>query len=296
MDITDVVIVGCGPAGISAAIQLKRAGLEPVVFEKKKVGGLLVNAHLVENYPGFPEGISGIDLVALMKEHLYARGIEVVFEKVTKVDVEHDRFLVKAGGNTIQSRSVLLASGTRPNKLASVAIPSELSDRITYEIDPIRSVRGKSVAIIGAGDAAFDYALSLEKHNNVTILSRGHEPRCLPLLSERVGMSSRISFIPDTEVTEIEGGQSDELILGYRNPGGASKISADNLVIAIGRYPELGFLARQSAGTGAERYRERFQLLIGDVRRGRMRQTAIAVGDGMIAAIAIARKIREIGK
>ena len=250
----------------------------------------------MENYPGFPEGISGIDLVGLMKKHLTVLGIEVVFEEVTEVEVEHDRFLVEAGGNTIQARSVLVASGTRPEKLASVAIPHELSDRITYEIDPIRSIRGKSVAIIGAGDAAFDYALSIEEHNDVTILSRGHEPRCLPLLGERVRMSPRISFIPDTELATIEGGKGDELVLGCRNPGGASEISADHLVIAIGRDPELGFMLQQSAGLDATRYRERFQLLIGDVRRGRMRQTAIAVGDGMVAAMVIARKIREIGK
>jgi thioredoxin reductase len=296
MGIADVVIVGCGPAGISAAIQLKRAGLEPLVFEKERVGGLLVNANLVENYPGFPEGISGIDLVALMKEHLTVLGVEVVFEDVTKVEVGHDRFLVKTAGNTVQARCVLIASGTSPKKLVSVAIPRELSDRITYEIYPIRSVREKRIGIVGAGDAAFDYALSLEKQNDVTILSRGPEPRCLPLLRERVGMSSRISFVPDTEVTAIEGGRGDELVLGCRNPGGVSKISVDHLVIAIGRNPELGFMSRQSAGLGAIQYRERFQLLIGDVRRGRMRQTAVAVGDGMIAAMAIARELREIGK
>ncbi|MFH1311864.1 MAG: NAD(P)/FAD-dependent oxidoreductase [Candidatus Eisenbacteria bacterium] len=294
--VTDVVIVGCGPAGMAAAIQLKRAGLEPVVFEKGKVGGLLVNAHLVENYPGFPEGISGVDLVALMRRHLTVLGIEVVFEKVTMVDVEHDRFLVRAGGSDTRSMSLIIASGTRPNMLASVPIPRGLSDRVTYEIDPIRSVRGKAIAIVGAGDAAFDYALSLGKHNDVTILSRGYEPRCLPLLSERAAMSPRISFVPETEVTAIEGADGPRLALGCRNPGGALEIVADHLVIAIGRYPDLGFMSQQSAGTGAIRQGEGFLHLIGDVSHGSMRQTAIAVGDGMVAAMVIAGKLREIGR
>jgi thioredoxin reductase len=292
----DAVIVGCGPAGIAAAIQLKRAGLEPVVFERQRIGGLLVNAHLVENYPGFPEGISGVDLVALMKKHLTGLGIEVVFEKVTKVDVEHDRFLVKAGGETTRSKSVLIASGTRPKKLVSVAIPRELSDRVTYEIDPIRAVRDRDIAVVGAGDAAFDYALSLEKHNDITIISRGHEPRCLHLLSHRVRMSQRISFLPDTEVESIDAAQGERLALRCRNPGGALEITADHLVIAIGRHPELGFLSEQPAGIGAARYREGFLHLIGDVRRGSMRQTAIAVGDGMVAAMMIADKLRESRK
>ena len=109
-------------------------------------------------------------------------------------------------------------------------------------------------------------------------------------------MSPRISFIPDTELATIEGGKGDELVLGCRNPGGASEISADHLVIAIGRDPELGFLSEQLAGVGAAGHREGCLHLIGDVRRGSMRQTAIAVGDGMVAAMVIARKIREIGK
>jgi thioredoxin reductase (NADPH) len=293
MEVTDVVIVGCGPAGMAAAIQLTRAGLKPVVFEKQRVGGLLVNACLVENYPGFPEGVSGIDLVALMRRHLTGLGINVVHEEVTAVHVDGGMSIVETGAGRVLSRIVVVASGTKPRELPSVAIPEDLGERFSYEIDAIRAVRGRRVAIVGAGDAAFDYALSLERHNHVTILSRGHEPRCLDLLWQRARMSPRISYMPETAVVEIRGVPGRGLTLACRSAGGAVDVTADRLVIAIGRDPELGFLSKAPAAAAEARRKQGFLHLIGDVRNGSMRQTAIAVGDGMTAAMMIAEKLRE---
>ena len=287
----DVVIVGCGPAGIAASIQLQREGLRPVVFERQKVGGLLVNANLVENYPGFPEGISGIDLARRMRDQVTLLGVDVVRAEVTAVDLKDDLFHVETARGGVRTRALIIASGTRPLPLPSVRIPKSLSDRVVYEIDTIRAVRERRVVIVGAGDAAFDYALSLEKHNDVTVLARGPDPRCLGLLWQRAAVSRRISFVPDTEVREIGGVPGQGLSLTCRSGHHTVEMAADHLVIAIGREPDLGFLGK---GSGVEaRGKQGFMHLIGDVRRGNMRQTAIAVGDGVVAAMAVGGTLGE---
>jgi thioredoxin reductase len=111
----DVIVIGAGPAGIAAAIQLRRQGIDPVVFEKDAIGGLLRNANLVENYPGFPGGITGIDLVALLKKQLTEYSVRVITEDVTNLDYDGEFFVAKTANQGYHSRIMLIALQPEPS-------------------------------------------------------------------------------------------------------------------------------------------------------------------------------------
>ncbi len=319
-----MVIVGAGPAGIAAAIQLRRYGIEPVLLEKDKVGGLLKNAHLVENYPGFPGGIPGPDLVRLFEQHLSAAHVEVIKSEVTVLDHEDGSFIVETTRNSIRARTVIVASGTRALKMGDLAFPEGVVDRVFSEVYPLRDTIDATIAIVGAGDAAFDYALNLAARNDVVILNRGTGRSCLPLLYERASSSSRITYWEDTRLTDVAVDPGGGLLLTCGGDGapregerlssggerstrdGTPPMRADCLVIAIGREPDDGFISgclrRGALGPGAPEPEapesegtepEGTEALIfaGDVRSGIFRQTAIAVGQGVVAGMEAARRL-----
>ncbi len=120
----EVVIIGAGPAGMTAAIQLKRYGIPFVLLEKERVGGLLWNANLVENYPGFPAGVSGPKLINLIEKQMKRIGVEVTFDTVTNLSLEDDRFLVETPRTSYLPKYVVVASGTRPNPIP-LTIPAK---------------------------------------------------------------------------------------------------------------------------------------------------------------------------
>lgn len=126
-------IIGAGPAGIAAAIQCQRQEIPFVIFEKNRIGGLLHNANLVENYPGFPDGISGPDLIDKFQQQLFAVEIEVRKSKVGKIDFINDSFQFSAGNDFWQSSYLILATGTKP-VASNTPLPAELADQVHYEI------------------------------------------------------------------------------------------------------------------------------------------------------------------
>lgn len=328
MDINEVVIIGAGPAGIAAAIQLSRYNIKPVLLEKNEIGGLLKNASLVENYPGFSDGISGIELVGLFKKHLINAGVEVDFEEVKNVDYDNDLFFIETNKRTIKSKFLIIASGTEPEKLSDIVISEECNDKIFYEPYPeLMDVKDKKIIIIGAGDAAFDYAINLSKHNRILILNRSNKLKCLPILWERCVQNKNISYRENIKVKEIDHIR-DGLILkccGDEN----EEIYADFLIAAIGRKPDLKFLSdnlkknygpdilvtsnknsKMGSGVGAKPlhisnplplreggrgigvenhvlYDKNLLFIIGDVNNNIYRQTAICAGDGIKAAMQI---------
>ena len=163
-----VAIIGAGPAGISTAIQLKRYGINPVLFEKGEVGGLLKNANLVENYPGFPEGISGLNLIELFKKQLKNLSLKIFYEEIKRLDYANNIFLLKTPEKLFYSSIVVIASGTKPKRPTHFEISENAKNKIFYEVYPLLKVKKKQIIIIGAGDAAFDYALNLAKNNKIT--------------------------------------------------------------------------------------------------------------------------------
>ncbi len=296
MEITDVAIVGAGPAGIAATIQLCRCGVEPIVFEKARVGGLVLNANLVENYPGFHRGISGVHLARLMETHLSRYEPNLLFEEVLRVEEEGDHFAVETRERAVRSRIAIIASGTKPRPLDTLDIPQEVRSKVLYEVYPIMMVRGRRIVIVGGGDAAFDYALTLGRHNEITILNRADTPRCLPVLWQRAGGTPTITYMSSLEIVDVEATQTGEMVLRCSSPKGTLRFTTDYLVLAIGRDPDRAFLSEGLSVRIEQGQPPRGLHLVGDVRTGSMRQTAIAVGDGVMAAIRTQEMLKEIAR
>lgn len=292
MSVKDVVIIGAGPSGVATAIQLKRYRVEPVLLEKEEIGGLLRNADLVENYPGFPDGIPGYELVKLFEKQLENFGVRVHFEEVLKLDYRNKMFTVKTSQRAITCRIIVIASGTKPRRFAISDMPADTENRIFYEVYPIGEVANEKIAIVGSGDIAFDYALNLSKKNEVMVLNRGKKVKCLPLLWERAVRSEKISYKENTRVKKIRS-RDDGLILNCHNPMGVWEIYARYLIVAIGREPCLDFLSENLKKSLEKLRRAKVLHMIGDVRNDIRRQIAISVGNGIEAAMEVYRKISE---
>ena len=292
MDSKDVVIIGAGPAGIAAAIQLKRYAFDIVLLEKEEIGGLLRNANLVENYPGFPEGISGINLVDLFKKQLKHTGVTVIFERVIELKYRDEMFLTRTNERTIRSNIAIIAAGTKPKKISFPPVSDEINNRIFYEVYPIHGIKNKKIVIIGAGDAAFDYALNLSQKNKVIILNRSKRAKCIPILMEKCMKSDNITHLSDVSVQEISNVNS-EFLLTYTCNESQDKIQieADYMIAAIGREPCFDFLGNEFKKKFENLLNTNRLYMVGDIKNKMYRQTAICVGDGIKAAMKIYNKI-----
>ncbi len=283
----DVVVIGAGPAGIAASIYLKRAGFEPFVIEKGEIGGLLLNANLVENYPGFPGGISGRELVEIFNEQISRLGIEVTKGRVSKVIPQDGNFVIYVDETDIISRSLIVASGTEPKAL-DIPGEFELSKRkLFYEIKDIPPrTKNDTYVIIGGGDAAFDYALNLSSEvNSVDIIFKGKHPKCLPLLSERVAAIENIRPHPNILPRSFE--EHDGIVTKCISASQEIEFTSDYALVACGRKPNIDFMpeleeikVKEDGGCDIPGL-----FIAGDVKRGKKRQTGIAVGDGILCAM-----------
>jgi thioredoxin reductase (NADPH) len=283
-----VVIIGAGPAGMTAAIQLKRYGIPFVLLEKERVGGLLWNASLVENYPGFPAGVSGPKLISLIENQMARIGIKVTFEEVVRVTINpyKNNYQIKTQKTTHTTSQLIIATGTQPVHIP-LNIPKNCQPKVFSDVWPLLEIQEAQIIIVGAGDAAFDYALNLVKRRNfVTILNRGGDVKCLGLLWERAKAESIIEYLPKTSVQAVELDETGNR-LRVRTEAGES-MKADYLLFAIGRVPQIDFLSDELINKSAEGL-----YFIGDVKNGLYRQAAIAAGDGLRAAMDIYFKLNS---
>lgn len=293
-----VVVVGAGPAGCAAAIFLKRAGFEPVLLEESTPGGLLREANLVENYPGFPEGITGRDLADLIREQLARLEIRPRSAHVKAISTDGPVFVVQTDDSEYESKAVIMATGTVPRKLDIPGARELEGRRLFYGLAllDLESLAGKRIVILGGGDAAFDYALNLRAHGNSLVVVTRSTPTCLPLLRERAeerGIEVLGGCVPQS--IEESGGEVKVMCPGDRD------LACDLVVVAHGREPrlealsaELAELVRASADIHPETAVEGFYVA-GDVIRGKYRQTAIAAGDGVLAAMKLIQLLEERG-
>ena len=295
----EVTIIGAGSAGIAAAIYLKRAGFHPVLLEAYKPGGLLRHAYLVENYPGFPRGISGKKLVELFVEQLHNLGLSIRKSAVKHVHFKNEVFLIDTDQGRLLSSAIIVATGTCPKKLDMKGFASIEGIGLFYDPFSIPLEENevkKRILVIGGGDIAFDYTLTLlHGGHEVAIISRS-EPTCLSLLHNRVlknGAALHIKCVPEEIVMHRK-----NILLKCRQNDLDIEFCADFILVACGREPNTWFLSPllqkylttisdvpQTALPGL--------YFAGDVVRRPYRQVGIAVGDGIRAAMMTERYLKE---
>ena len=257
-----IIIIGGGPAGCACAIQLKRYGLDPLLIEKDSIGGLVKNAWRMDNYPGYPEGISGIEMVSRLKDHVERFAIRTLNAELGNLNFEMSKgFVGECDSTTYTSRYFVMATGTKPK---------HRGEGYT-EVFPLRHEEGKRIAIVGAGDAAFDYAMTLSPRNTVHIHNRGTKIKCVPALLEIALAQDNITYVENS------------------SPAG----NYDYTIFATGREPDLDCLSEPILNLRPQLEADGLLYVIGDVRNGMVRQTSVATGDGLRAAMAIKDRISK---
>ncbi|MEW5936217.1 MAG: NAD(P)/FAD-dependent oxidoreductase [Candidatus Thermoplasmatota archaeon] len=274
-----VAVVGAGPAGCSAAIYLKRAGCEPLLFEKERIGGLALNAHLVEDYLGFPGGIEGRAFCALIEQQLARHEIGVVREEVIEIRRSQSGFEIETPIASHMADAVILATGTMPKRLEMPGLPCH------YELKELPAEGGRrSVAVIGGGEAALDYALTLSSRGyRVLIIHRGKVLRANRALVEKAKRSDAIEVWTECEVLGAQP-HGDEYLLDCTK----GRAAVHYILCAVGRVPALPRLDIPPEELTADpqgRTRVPGLFLAGDLRLGSLRHIATACGDGIAAAV-----------
>ncbi len=287
----DILIIGAGPAGMAAAIQLKRYGLIPRLFEKSQPGGLLWNANWIENYPGFPKGISGTELAGIFIEQI--KPIMVTHEQVVELSWKKGLFNAITPNSHYQAKLVVIASGTKPKILTGFSINNEMAKNIVYDLRLIKEQSRKKIIIVGSGDIAFDYALNLAKENSVIILNHSDQTKCLKRLQDQAEDHQNIEYCPQTRIEKVEKSLEGEMIVECSSPFGLKIFRSDYIVGAIGRDPQIDFISSSVKKCAAEYEKKGILHFVGDVKNGLFRQAAIAVGDGIRAGMLIHQKVEE---
>ena len=292
----DVIIIGGGPAGLSAGIYASRARLRSLLIEKGMFGGLIANAELVENYPGFPDGISGFDIGERMSQQASKFGLETLSAEATSVDLLKDIKIIKSTEGNFSARAAIIASGAERRRLG---VPGEdifVNRGVSYCATCDGALfKDRIVAVVGGGNSAVEEALFLTRFaSKVIIIHRRNQLRASRLAQERALSHKKIEPIWDTVVEEIKGGKKvSELVVRNVKTGGTSKIVVDGVFVYVGQIPNIGFLEGQipldKEGYVITDDRMATQIkgvyAAGDIRRNSSRQVITAAGDGATAAI-----------
>ena len=297
-EIRDVIIVGSGPAGYTAAIYTARANLKPLVFAGSvTAGGELMNTTEVENFPGFPEGIMGPDLMDNMQAQAERFGAEIVFDDVVSMDLTGEvKTLSLADGSVYRAHAVILSTGSAYRELG---LPDE--KRLSgHGVSWCATCDGfffreQNIAVIGGGDSAMEEALFLTKFaSKVTVVHRRNELRASKIMADRALAHEKIDFVWDSEVVGINGEDKvNGLVVKNRNTGEESTLDVTGIFVAIGNDPRVDLVKDQleltAEGTIAVDGRTSKTSLpgvfaAGDVIDANYRQAITAAASGCAAA------------
>jgi thioredoxin reductase (NADPH) len=291
----DVIIVGGGPAGLTAGLYTSRARLSSLLLEKGVMGGQIVEAELVENYPGFAQGISGMELSQLMHQQATKYGLKTIIAEVTGIELQDEQKVIKTTKGNFTAKAVIIASGSERQKLG-VPGEKELTGKgVSYcATCDAPFFTDQPIAIVGGGDAAISEALHLAKFaSRVTVIHRRDQLRATRILQEKAFSEPRIEFLWSTVVDEIEGKDVVErLKLRQVITGAKSALDVAGIFVSIGLKPNTDYLkgVLPLDDLGHIITNENMETEIpgifaaGDVRHNSARQAICAAGDGATAA------------
>ena len=304
--VRDVVIIGSGPAGLTAAVYTARANLSPLMIEGIEAGGQLMLTTEVENYPGFVDGIMGPELMESMRKQAARFGTEIVTDNVTSVDFSSAPFEVKTSSETYRARSVIISTGASAKMLG---VPGE-KQLLGHGVSTCATCDGfffrdKELLIVGGGDSAMEEATFLTKFaSKVTVVHRRNSLRASKIMQDRAFANPKIEFLWDSAITEILG---DAKVSGAKiknvKTGDESEVAADGVFVAIGHTPNTslfggqlelneGYIATNGENTQTS---VRGVFAAGDVVDFRYRQAITAAGMGCMAAIDAERYLEAVG-
>ena len=312
-DVRDVIIIGSGPAGLTAAVYTSRANLHPLVIEGEpssssdQPGGQLMLTTDVENYPGFVDGVMGPELMAYFRAQAARFGTEYLTAKVTAVDLSDRPFRVRVGDEQHLARSLIVATGARP---LALGLPNE-QRLMGHGVSTCATCdgfffRGTEIAVVGGGDSALEEAIFLTKFaDKVSVIHRRKELRASKIMQDRAFKNDRIEFVWDSVVTDVLG---DGAVSGVRLrnvvTGEESSLPVAGLFVAIGHVPNTTLFEGQldMDGTGylltahgSTRTNVEGVFACGDVQDRTYRQAVTAAGSGCMAAIDAERWLEAQG-
>jgi thioredoxin reductase (NADPH) len=300
----DVIILGSGPAGLTAAIYTTRANLKTLVVGGLNWGGQLMLTTLVENYPGFPDGIQGPDLMVAMKKQAERFGAEFIQADFSKADFSKKPFTVWVGDKTYESKSVIIATGAE-TKWLDVKGEKEKIGRGVSSCAPCDAAFFKEldVIVVGGGDSAMEEALVLTKFaSSVTVVHRRGELKASQIMQERAQNNSKIKFILNSEIVEILG---DQKVTGVKiknnKTGEVKEMSINGVFVAIGHMPNSSLF--KGITLDKEGFVEVYNqtktnvdgvFVAGDVHDSRYKQAVTAAGFGCMAALEVEHWLRDL--
>jgi thioredoxin reductase (NADPH) len=298
----DVAIIGGGPAGLTAGIYTARARLKSLLIERGATGGWIVNAGVVENYPGFPDGINGLELAEAIHQQAVKFGLETLTAEVTGLELKDEQRVVKTSEGDIAVRAVIVAGGSDRLKLGIPGEEEFTGRGVAYcAVCDGYFYRDVPVAVVGGGNAAINEALELTKFaSRVTIIHRREELRATKILQERAFAEPKIEFSWNTVVEGVEGEDTvKKLRLKNVQSGEKSTLEISGVFMAVGFRPNTEYLKSvlTLADDGTVITNEKMETAVpgifaaGDIRSSSVRQVAAAVGDGSVAAIYAERYI-----
>lgn len=300
----DIVIIGGGPAGLTAGLYTTRARQSSLLIDKGAIGGMITEADRVENYPGFPNGISGFKLGELMQRQAVKFGLEIIAAEVTAIELKMEQKVLKTTEGDFTARAVIIANGSKRQKLG-VPGEKEFSGKgVSYcATCDAPFFNDKAVAVVGGGNAAIDEAMHLTKFaSRVIVLHRRDRLRATAILQEKAFAEPKIEFRWNSVVETIEGNDFvEKLRLRNVKSGEKSVLEVAGVFVSVGLKPDTDYLkgVLELDASGHIITNEKMETKIagifaaGDIRAGSIRQAITAAGDGATAAIYAGRFIGD---